>query len=273
MTVLTAEARRPDARGISRPAGFCVEFFRDWKQAAARWTDVRASTLFQDPHWLDAWYRAFAGVDHVEPLIAIISDAATSVQVALLPLVRRMQNGIRIVEFADLDLTDYNAPMLGAGGAARCECGSRAVARSAGGVAADARRRRSRSPAQDAVRSRRQAQSAGAARWRQRQVLSTATSSRPAMISTPTAIRWSEPSARSWNEAGACLPAIPPRRSRSSPTATMRCACSSTMEIQQEARMRHLGLNFILNGETCAAFYRNLVERKSRAAAMPCCRR
>ena len=31
----------------------------------------------------------------------------------LLPLIRRQQNGIRIVEFADLDLTDYNAPMLG----------------------------------------------------------------------------------------------------------------------------------------------------------------
>ena len=31
----------------------------------------------------------------------------------LLPLIRRMHNGIRIVEPADLDLTDYNAPMLG----------------------------------------------------------------------------------------------------------------------------------------------------------------
>jgi CelD/BcsL family acetyltransferase involved in cellulose biosynthesis len=33
----------------------------------------------------------------------------------------------------------------------------------------------------------------------------------------------------------------------------------STMEIQQGARMRHLGLNFVLNDETSAAFYRNLV--------------
>ena len=33
----------------------------------------------------------------------------------------------------------------------------------------------------------------------------------------------------------------------------------STMEIQQSTRMQHLGLNFILNDETCAAFYRNLV--------------
>jgi len=33
----------------------------------------------------------------------------------------------------------------------------------------------------------------------------------------------------------------------------------SAMEIQQGTRMQHLGLNFILNDETCAAFYRNLV--------------
>jgi CelD/BcsL family acetyltransferase involved in cellulose biosynthesis len=32
----------------------------------------------------------------------------------LLPLIRRRQNNIVIVEFADLDLTDYNAPFLGA---------------------------------------------------------------------------------------------------------------------------------------------------------------
>jgi CelD/BcsL family acetyltransferase involved in cellulose biosynthesis len=33
--------------------------------------------------------------------------------VALLPLVRRTRRGVRIIEFADLDLTDYNAPLLG----------------------------------------------------------------------------------------------------------------------------------------------------------------
>jgi CelD/BcsL family acetyltransferase involved in cellulose biosynthesis len=38
----------------------------------------------------------------------------------------------------------------------------------------------------------------------------------------------------------------------------------ATMEIQQGARMQHLGLNFILNGETCAAFYRNLVGENLR---------
>src|SRR5271167_373696 len=98
MTALTAEARHPIAREGHRTAAFRVELFRDWKQAIARCNDVRSPTLFQDPRWLDAWYKAFAHVDHVEPLIAVISDATTSERVALLPLVRRLQNGVRIVE-------------------------------------------------------------------------------------------------------------------------------------------------------------------------------
>ena len=46
----------------------------------------------------------------------------------------------------------------------------------------------------------------------------------------------------------------------------------STMEAQQGDRMQHLGVNFVLNDETYAAFYRNLVATIS-ATAMPCCRR
>src|SRR3981189_1206907 len=119
MTVLVAEAGTPGGRQNPPSAGFHVEFFLDWKQAATRWNDIGVSTPFQDPRWLDAWYRAFANFDSVEPLIVIISDAATSEQVALLPLIRRVQNGVRIIEFADLDLTDYNAPMLDGAAAPR----------------------------------------------------------------------------------------------------------------------------------------------------------
>lgn len=101
---------RLDRRTFSGAAGFRVDFVRDWKQAASRWSDGGDGTTFQHNLWLDAWYRAF---DTVSPLIAIISDAATGRQVALLPLIRRVQSGIRIVEFADLGLTDYNTPLLG----------------------------------------------------------------------------------------------------------------------------------------------------------------
>jgi CelD/BcsL family acetyltransferase involved in cellulose biosynthesis len=110
MAVLTAAAGHLDASAIARAARYRVELFDDWKQALARWSETRATTPFQDFRWLGAWYGAFT---EVEPVIAVITDARTLEQAALLPLVRRRRRGVRIIEFADLDLTDYNAPLLG----------------------------------------------------------------------------------------------------------------------------------------------------------------
>jgi CelD/BcsL family acetyltransferase involved in cellulose biosynthesis len=121
--VSTAAAGHLDASAIARAARYRVELFDDWKQAIARWTETRAATPFQDFRWLGAWYGAFT---EVEPVVAVITDARTLEQVALLPLVRRTRRGVRIVEFADLDLTDYNAPMLGPA-APRDAAGARAL--------------------------------------------------------------------------------------------------------------------------------------------------
>jgi len=110
MSVLTAAAGHLDASATTRAARYRVELFDDWKQAAARWNEARATTPFQDFRWIGAWYGAFTAV---EPVIAVITDARTLEQAALLPLVRHARRGLRIIEFADLDLTDYNAPLLG----------------------------------------------------------------------------------------------------------------------------------------------------------------
>jgi CelD/BcsL family acetyltransferase involved in cellulose biosynthesis len=110
MAVLTAAAGHLDASATAPAARYRVELFDDWKQAAARWNEARATTPFQDFRWLGAWYGAFT---EVEPVIAVITDARTLEQAALLPLVRHARRGLRIIEFADLDLTDYNAPLLG----------------------------------------------------------------------------------------------------------------------------------------------------------------
>jgi CelD/BcsL family acetyltransferase involved in cellulose biosynthesis len=123
MTAL--EVGRASGRARSYASGFRVDFVRDWNQAASRWTAAGHGTAFQHRHWLAAWYGAF---DTVAPLIAIICDAATGREVALVPLIRRVQRGIRIVEFADLDLTDYNAPVLGPD-APRDVAGMRALCR------------------------------------------------------------------------------------------------------------------------------------------------
>src|SRR6201995_3425228 len=110
MAVLTAAAGHPDAGVMARAARYPVELFDEWKEAAARWNETRTPTPFQDFRWLGAWYGAFT---EVRPLIAVITDARTLEQVALLPLVPRARRGVQIIEFADLDLTDYNAPLLG----------------------------------------------------------------------------------------------------------------------------------------------------------------
>jgi CelD/BcsL family acetyltransferase involved in cellulose biosynthesis len=256
MTVLTASVGKYDARATSRAAGYRVELIREWKQAAARWNVLNPSTPFQHPKWYEAWYSAFAG--HAEPLIAIVSDAATGEQAVLLPLIRRRQKGIRIVEFADLDLTDYNAPLLGSA-APREPTAARVLWR-------DLRAALRRMPGgADLIRLRK---------------IPVDLDGRP----NPLALL---------NDAGPCslngnlvttgedygtwrytlARTVRKELERSwrvftrDPAASFKLAVDpdealrilSTTEVQQGTRMQSLGLNFILNDQSCAAFYRNLV--------------
>src|ERR1700738_795935 len=103
------EVGRLNWQAFSGVSGFRIDFVRDWKLSVSRWNGAGQGTSFQHGHWLEAWYDAF---DTVTPLIAIVSDAATRRKIALVLLIRRVERGIRIVEFADLGLTDYNAPIL-----------------------------------------------------------------------------------------------------------------------------------------------------------------
>jgi CelD/BcsL family acetyltransferase involved in cellulose biosynthesis len=258
MTVLTTHAVKLVARPKARATGFCVELVHDWKQAAARWNDINPSTPFQHPQWCEAWYGAFAGAAGIEPLIAVVTDAASGEQAALLPLIRRRQKGMRIVEFADLDLTDYNAPILGSA--------SPRDARAARALWRDVRTALRKMPG-------------GADLIRLRKV-PVDLDGRP----NPLALL---------GDAGPC-PAngnivttgddydgwrytlektVRKELERSWRVFTRDPAAGfslvrdhhealrilSTTEVQQGTRMQSLGLNFILNDETCAAFYRNLV--------------
>jgi len=105
MTFLSVE--QPDDR-VSSASGIVVDFLRDWPQAASR-LNAGHRTAFQHGHWLGAWYAAFA--DHA-PLIAVISDAATGRDIAVVPMISHVRRGIRVVEFADLGVSDNNAPIL-----------------------------------------------------------------------------------------------------------------------------------------------------------------
>ena len=113
MSVLTTTAGQRGARAVAHRTGYGIELLADWRQAAAGWGAFAPSTPFQHPQWVAAWYGAFAETRGIVPLIAVITEAATGERAALLPLILRQQDGLRIVEFADLGLTDYNAPLLG----------------------------------------------------------------------------------------------------------------------------------------------------------------
>jgi CelD/BcsL family acetyltransferase involved in cellulose biosynthesis len=107
MTIV--ESERVIGRVSASAPRFEIDFVEDWKQAAACWSADGQQTAFQHPLWFDAWYGAFR---NISPLIAIVSDAATGRKVALVPLIRHVRHGVRVVEFADLNVTDYNAPIV-----------------------------------------------------------------------------------------------------------------------------------------------------------------
>ena len=162
MAVLTAGAGQLDAGAIARAARYRVELFDDWKQATARWSETRASTPFQD--FRLAWRVVRRVHRESNRVIAVITDARTLEQVALLPLVaphapRRAHRRIRRPR-------SHRLQRAAARSCRAARCGRRAgvVARSDRRADAHARRRRSHPPAQAAARSRRPAQSAGAAR-------------------------------------------------------------------------------------------------------------
>ncbi len=95
----------------SSASRFKIEFANDWGLVAA-WASQCQKTAFQHPLWYGAWYGAF---NAASPLIATISDTVARRKVALVPLIRRVRHGVRVVEFADLNVTDYNAPLVGPG--------------------------------------------------------------------------------------------------------------------------------------------------------------
>jgi CelD/BcsL family acetyltransferase involved in cellulose biosynthesis len=93
---------------VSSTSEISVDFMRDWQGAALR-LSAGHRTAFQHGYWLGAWYEAFHGV---APLIAVISDVATGKDIAVVPMISHTRRGIRVVEFADLGVSDNNAPIL-----------------------------------------------------------------------------------------------------------------------------------------------------------------
>ncbi|WP_342165812.1 GNAT family N-acetyltransferase [Methylobacterium sp. SD21] len=115
MTVLNRELGHSPAHGLAEqpaaPVEYRVEVARRAGESAFR--GGFAPTIFQTATWLDSWYETLAGRDDVTTLVVTIRDGRTGDLALVLPLVMRRIGPLRVIEFADLNLTDYNAPLLG----------------------------------------------------------------------------------------------------------------------------------------------------------------
>lgn len=115
MTVLDRELGQSPVHGLAgqstTPVEYRVEVARQAGESAFR--GGFSPTIFQTATWLDSWYETLAGRDDVTTLIVTIRDGRTGDLAMVLPLVLRRIASLRVIEFADLNLTDYNAPILG----------------------------------------------------------------------------------------------------------------------------------------------------------------
>lgn len=73
--------------------------------------DASAATAFQHPLWLHSLYSRLASHAGATPLVIVARHRATGALAMVLPLLRIRRGPIRTVEFADLRVSDYLAPV------------------------------------------------------------------------------------------------------------------------------------------------------------------
>lgn len=90
-----------------------VEILSGWHDFEPRWQALVGAvpySPFQSSFWLRLWYGVMPEAERVTPLPVAVVDAASGTDLMLLPLITRQAGGLRLIEFADLGITDCNAP-------------------------------------------------------------------------------------------------------------------------------------------------------------------
>lgn len=239
-----------------RAAGFLIEIAREWSAVATAWDGAArrgAATAFQHRGWLEAWYGAFAHRADIEPRLVTVRNRATGELALCLPLIRRRRKGMRFIEFADLDLTDYNAPLLGPAAprdASSTKVMWRQVRRALDGDVLRVRKM----PLEIEGRPNPLAllPAAGASSLNGN-IVAVGEDYDAWRFSLERTVR--KELERSWR----VFTRDPQARFEIVADKAKALHLLSTMEMQQGERMQQLGANYILNDESCAAFYRNLV--------------
>ena len=94
-----------------------VDVCGDISAVRADWSTLEstgACTPFQTRAWLEPWYAKVAPHFYAKPFFVRVRDRATGAPLMLLPLIKRRDAGLAVVEFADLGVSDYQAPLFAA---------------------------------------------------------------------------------------------------------------------------------------------------------------
>jgi CelD/BcsL family acetyltransferase involved in cellulose biosynthesis len=108
---------RAQPPALTSAGAWRVALLRDWDAIAGQWQAARgdgaAATPFQTAEWLESFYAAIKADPATQPLIAWIEDAESGAFAMALPLVCRRDGALTRISFADLGMSDFNAPLLG----------------------------------------------------------------------------------------------------------------------------------------------------------------
>lgn len=98
-----------------RDVDFDVDATGDISAIRSDWAALERNgrhTPFQSRAWLEPWYEIVAPHFGARPLFIRVRDRASGAPIMLLPLARRRDSGLTLVEFADLGVSDYHAPLF-----------------------------------------------------------------------------------------------------------------------------------------------------------------
>ena len=94
---------------------FRIEISRDIETFDRDWARLEADGLltpFQTRTWLRPLYAILATGMQAKPLFVLVRHTSTQLPLMLLPLCVRRRFGFKMIEFADLGVSDYNAPLI-----------------------------------------------------------------------------------------------------------------------------------------------------------------
>ena len=102
----------PDADSAA-PNSFTIEVASDPALVMEAWIELEpAATAFQTRAWLQPLYRIVGEASGASPVFVTVRLRETGRPVMFLPLCIWRKAGVRVIEFADFGITDYNLPIV-----------------------------------------------------------------------------------------------------------------------------------------------------------------